>query len=213
MGMEGMHCGVTERVLAAPLVLRAMRAYLRHAPVSFGKTALGSRVLNRRLKLRPIATTACTRSGIILSVVTSDVIQRYLYLFGVWEPRLTSWIRRRFAAGDAFVDVGANIGYYSTLASQLVGPSGRVVAIEASPSSYQSLRMNVERNGCSNVRTVNVAASHVAGRMTLYLERSTNLGRTSVVAPSTVEVSFETDALPLSCYSPVRSCREPASSR
>jgi hypothetical protein len=35
--------------------------------------------------------------------------------------------------------------------------------------------------------------------MTLYLERSTNLGSTSVVAPSTVEVSFETDALPLSC--------------
>ncbi len=39
------------------------------------------------------------------------------------------------AAGDAFVDVGANIGVFSVLASRLVGDAGRVVAIEASPSS------------------------------------------------------------------------------
>lgn len=177
-------------------VLRALRAYVRHAPGSLGKPLLAT-LLNEQLKLHPLTATARTRSGTVFPVMTSDVIQRFLWLFGVWEPHLTAFISRRLAPGDTFIDVGANIGYFTVLASRLAGPTGRVVAVEASPAFHQALTANVRANRCGNVRAVNTAVSDAPGRLTFYLERSTNLGGTTAVQPRTVESSFEAGALPL----------------
>jgi FkbM family methyltransferase len=87
--------------------------------------------------------------------------------------------------------------YYSVLAAHLVGPAGRVAAVEPSPDFHQMLTANARANGCDNVRAVNAAASDVPGRLVFYLERSTNLGGTTAVRPHTVESSFEADAAPL----------------
>ncbi|WP_200811875.1 FkbM family methyltransferase [Streptomyces sp. 3213.3] len=96
------------------------------------------------------------------------------------------------------VDAGAHTGYFTLLASRLVGPSGHVVAIEPSPAFHQALTANITANGCRNVRTINAAVSDTAGRLTFYLERATNLGgTTTAVRPRTVESSFEADAAPL----------------
>lgn len=179
-----------------PLMLKALRAYVRHTPGCLGKPWLAGH-LSEYLKHHPYATTARTRAGTVFPVATSDVIQRYLWLFGTWEPHLTAWMRSRITPGDLVIDAGAHTGYFTLLASQIVGPTGRVVAIEASPAFHQALTANIEANECANVRTVNAAVSDAAGRMTFYLERSTNLGGTTSVRPRTVVSSFEADAAPL----------------
>src|SRR5687767_4014640 len=43
---------------------------------------------------------------------------------GLWEPAETALIRSQLKPGDTFIDVGANFGYYTVLASKLVGPTG-----------------------------------------------------------------------------------------
>lgn len=177
-------------------VLQALRAYVRHLPGWLGTGALAAR-LSDHLKHHPVHATARTRDGMVFPVVTSDVIQRYLWLHGVWEPHLTAWVRSRLTPGDLVVDVGAHTGYYTLLASRLVGPAGRVVAIEPSPAFHQALTGNLEANGCGNVRTINAAVSDRPERLTFYLERATNLGGTTAVRPRTVEASFEADAAPL----------------
>ncbi|MFJ1656719.1 hypothetical protein ACIOC2_36280 [Streptomyces sp. NPDC088337] len=48
-----------------------------------------------------------------------------MYLFGFWEPNLTALLTARLARGVIFVDVGANIGYFTMLASRVVIPAGR----------------------------------------------------------------------------------------
>ncbi len=111
---------------------------------------------------------------------TKDLIQRYLFLFGEWEPNLTRWIGDRLRPGDVFIDVGANIGYYSLLASSLVGDSGAVVAIEASPATYQGLVGNIGRNGVGNVRALNVAASDVYSLVRMYRAPANNIGSSSL---------------------------------
>jgi FkbM family methyltransferase len=180
-----------------PPLLHALRAYVRHAPGLPGKPWLAGQ-LSDHLKQHPLTATARTRDGAVYPVVTGDVIQRYLWLFGVWEPNLTAWMRSRLAPGDLVVDAGAHTGYFTVLASRLVGPSGRVVAIEPSPDFHQALTANVAANGCSNnVRTVNAAVSDAPGRVTFYLERDTNLGGTTAVRPRTVEATFEAAAAPL----------------
>ncbi|MEV6739043.1 FkbM family methyltransferase [Streptomyces sp. NPDC051104] len=126
---------------------------------------------------------------------THDLIQRYLYLFGVWEPHLTHWMQGRLRPGDTFVDVGANIGYFSVLASHQVGPRGQVVSIEASPRFHEVLKGNLKANNCDNVRSANTAVSDGAERLAFYVADPTNLGATTAVRPgTTTELAFEMTA-------------------
>jgi FkbM family methyltransferase len=53
--------------------------------------------------------------------------------------------------GDHVIDCGANVGLFSSLLSRLVGPSGRVLAIEASPQTYYCLVRNLNALGLRNV--------------------------------------------------------------
>ncbi len=57
----------------------------------------------------------------------------------------------RLSSGDFVVDVGANIGANSLLSAALVGPTGRVIAIEAHPTLFRYLQSNVTLNGFSNM--------------------------------------------------------------
>ncbi|MET8768265.1 MULTISPECIES: FkbM family methyltransferase [unclassified Streptomyces] len=101
----------------------------------------------------------------------------------------------RRAAGGALV--GAHTRYFTVLASRLVEPAGRVIAIEPSPAFHRTLGANLAANGCGNVRTINAAVSDATGRMTFYLKRSTNLGGSTAVLPRTVEASIDADWAPL----------------
>jgi FkbM family methyltransferase len=123
--------------------------------------------------------TAC---GSKIAGNTTDVLQRYICYFGVWEPTLTHWIGTRLRPGDVFIDVGANIGYFSLLASKRVGQTGRVVAIEASPEIFKDLKRNLVLNNCTNVRAVNLAVSDHEQSVELFEGPEENLGNTTTVS-------------------------------
>ncbi|MFI5704064.1 FkbM family methyltransferase [Streptomyces xanthochromogenes] len=175
------------------------RKYVRDAPGSVGKAAMADRFLNPYLRDHPRRRVVEARSGARFAVDTQDLIQRYLYLFGVWEPHMTHWLRERLRPGDVFVDVGANIGAFSMLASRLVGETGRVIAIEASPEFHRRVLQHVELNGCSNVRAVNIAVADSRKTLTFVLASSKNMGANSIVPfGGPAESTFEMAALPLS---------------
>jgi FkbM family methyltransferase len=89
-----------------------------------------------------------TRWGAKLVVDTRDaLLSPWLLLDGLWESHVTGWMQQTLRPGDAFVDVGANIGYFTLLAAQTVGATGRVVAVEAHPGLAELLRRNVVING------------------------------------------------------------------
>jgi FkbM family methyltransferase len=174
------------------------RRYVRSAPGSLGKGALASRFLNPRLRDQPRRRVTETATGARFAVDTQDLIQRYLYLFGVWEPRMTQWLSRRLGPGDTFVDVGANIGYFSVLASQLVGPTGKVVAIEASSAFQQRVAQNARLNDCTNIRQVHTAVSDKHQTLTFILASSANMGANSIVPyDGPAESTFDIEAFPL----------------
>ena len=140
------------------MVIPPFRAFFRYAPFLAGKRRLWNLVGEHLYRSDPYVT-ARTVFGSKLYLDASDPIGRYIYYFGVWEPNLTSWINLRLRPGDTFIDVGANVGYFSLLASKLVGDSGRVVAIEALPQIFRVLARNLKINEfAQNVRGVNMAA-------------------------------------------------------
>lgn len=174
------------------------RRYVRDAPGVFGKELLAARCLNPYLRDHARRRVVETRFGARFAVDTQDLIQRYLYLFGVWEPHMTSWIQRRLKPGDGFVDVGANVGVFSVLASRLVGDGGRVVAIEASPAFHRRLLQQAGLNGCRNIRAVNAAVSDSRRTLTFVLASSHNMGANSIVPyEGPAESTFDIDAFPL----------------
>ena len=72
----------------------------------------------------------CTVGGVELFCDAADAAVTPGLRSGVYEPHLSAVFERYCTAGMTVVDVGANLGYYSLLASQSVGPSGNVIALE-----------------------------------------------------------------------------------
>lgn len=166
---------------AAGLAASAARAYVRHAPCSVGKEFVVREYLNAWLRDHPRQVVARSTFGARFHLDSRDLIQRYIYTFGIWEPPLTKWLQRTLRPGDTFVDVGANVGYYSLLASGLVGESGTVVAIEAFPDFQDALAANIALNPASNVRVVNEAVSDRVETLHFTLASSANMGANSIV--------------------------------
>ncbi|MBK8321736.1 MAG: FkbM family methyltransferase [Betaproteobacteria bacterium] len=88
---------------------------------------------------------------------------------GIWEPYETQVLLSHLREGSVFLDLGANIGYYTVLASKRCGPGGRVHAFEPEPVNFSLLERNVALNGCENVNLVHAAASDADGHTELYL--------------------------------------------
>ncbi|MDO8504302.1 MAG: FkbM family methyltransferase [Candidatus Liptonbacteria bacterium] len=92
-----------------------------------------------------------------------------LSVFGIYEEYETSLFVREIKPGGVVVDAGANIGYYTVIASRLTGENGRVYAFEPDPVNFGILKKNVEQNGCKNVILENKALSDKNGTINLYV--------------------------------------------
>jgi FkbM family methyltransferase len=154
--------------MSAKLLRPTVRAWIRHAPVRVGKAWLWQVVAEPYFAWSPHRFVARTRFGARMGGDTAEYLQQLVYYFGVWEPNLTAWLSRRLRSEDVFVDVGANVGYFTLLASRLVGRSGGVVAVEPSPRAFAALEANLARNRAVNVRAVPVAVSARRDRLALY---------------------------------------------
>lgn len=75
------------------------------------------------------------------------------------EPAVEKAICKHLGGGSVFIDAGSNIGYYSILASKIVGDNGAVDACEMLPSTIAVLRKNLSRNNCNNVSLIEGALS------------------------------------------------------
>ncbi len=182
---------------AGAALIPAARAFVRFTPPSTTKDHLWHRVIDPYLAWRNHRFVAQTIAG-SFGGNTKDILQQYLYYFGIWEPAVTRFVRRRLKSGDGFVDVGANVGYFSLLAAQRVGYRGRVTAVEASPEVFTELQRNLRRNTVG-IRAVPLAASDKAGTIRIYHGSEGNCGSsTTVEGLSGYRESTEVAAAPLS---------------
>lgn len=96
--------------------------------------------------------------GLRLTVDLRDEgVGRPIFLNEQYEPAETLFLTQELRQGGVFVDIGANIGYFTTLASRLVGPGGRVIAFEPDPDHCELLRRNLQLNAACNVIVRNEA--------------------------------------------------------
>jgi FkbM family methyltransferase len=196
----------------AKMLCAITRMYLRYFPLGFGKLLLWNQIVRPYLLWRDIPLTAVAAFGARFEGSLLDVIHSYLYFFGVWEPGITRIYRQHLRPGDICIDIGANVGAHALLAAHLVGPNGRVHAIEASPTIHKRLVQNLTMNGYRNVQTYNSAVTDKPGSVTVYLHDSRNLGGTTIVRSETerqrvTTEEAEVDGYPLADIVPIQEIR------
>ncbi|MFH1309186.1 MAG: FkbM family methyltransferase [Candidatus Omnitrophota bacterium] len=109
-----------------------------------------------------------------------EEIQRKIYL-ARYEPVQSRWVRDILKPGGAFLDVGANVGYYTTLAASLVGNKGRVVAFEPSPYAHNRLLSVLKQNHITQVNAFQCAVGDKKERRELYLPNHIYLHSPSLI--------------------------------
>jgi FkbM family methyltransferase len=127
----------------------------------------------------------------------------HLLNLGRWESNYTEVFKTFLFPGATVLDVGANLGWYSLIAAPIVGPSGKVFAVEPNPHLANLVYMSLRTNGFASRSVVlNIAASDKIGILDLIVDPEmpgsaiTRVGEYQVkpgVAPSKLKVS----ALPL----------------
>ena len=105
--------------------------------------------------------------GSLVSVPAADRSMALALVSGNYERLVVASVQALVEPGSAFLDVGANIGLYSTLASRLAGQSGSVVSVEPVAETREWLNRNLTQNGCSNVDVFGVAAGESDGVLRL----------------------------------------------
>lgn len=107
-------------------------------------------VINPILDRTALRAWARIHTGRRLRVDMSNTVGRSIYLRKRYEPDIEAVLRDHLGAGDVFFDAGANVGYFSLVAADIVGLAGHVVSIEPNIQLYRLLTASVGRNGLAD---------------------------------------------------------------
>ena len=188
--------GLAKRIVLGPVAPLARRWALSGAPNAFKAAVV------RRLVVPPVGASGKdyvreVKPGFHYAGNTKDLLGLMVNLFGVWEPNLSVFLQRRLTAGDTFIDVGANSGWFTAMGARLVGPTGTVVAIEASSVIAQRLQTNIDRNAFENTRVLIAAVIAGPGLVDIVLGPDENTGLTHISTDHTpAGAQVRGDALP-----------------
>lgn len=98
-----------------------------------------------------------------------------------YEPHVVARLQQLLRPGMVFVDVGANIGFFTQLAASIVGPSGRVLAIEPLDKNVQLILRSLARNRFTQVEVQACAVSDRDGIASMITHDATSNGQATVV--------------------------------
>ncbi|MFL6313362.1 MAG: FkbM family methyltransferase [Terriglobales bacterium] len=91
-----------------------------------------------------------------------------------WEPHNMRLLRRVLREGSHVVDIGAHVGHFTIYMAHLVGPTGRVLAVEPAPDNFSALQANLERNGIQAfAKAIQVALCDMEGTAALFHDGDT----------------------------------------
>lgn len=90
---------------------------------------------------------------------------------GTYEVPIQNIFAQHLHEGDVFYDIGANVGFFSVIAAQLVGKTGKVYAFEPGEGNANSVRHNARLNNFNQIEVIEKAVSHTSGEGQLLLAK------------------------------------------
>ncbi|HEX7360790.1 MAG TPA: FkbM family methyltransferase [Bryobacteraceae bacterium] len=136
------------------------------------------------------------RTGNFASLVSLDgfalyaspedaAVGRHIIATGTYEPNVSEVFRRTVKPGMHVLDVGANIGFYTMLGASLVGPKGKVWAVEPNPDNVRMILASRAKNRFEHVAVIQGAAGETWETMCIFPDASNaTVTRVSAAEPS-----------------------------
>ncbi len=109
-------------------------------------------------------------------------VELSLFETGTYEKGTIQLLHKFLKPGSAFLDIGANIGLMSSIASKIVGAEGKVLSVEANPKTIEILQHNLALNHAENVSIFPFALGSEKGNATLYENWNVNRGGASLLS-------------------------------
>lgn len=106
-------------------------------------------------------------------------------MLGRYEKETTDLFKKIVRPGMTAVDIGAHIGYFTVLFSNLVGPKGRVIAFDADKENFSLLEENISWERYQNVTLINKAVSDTNGTIEFY-HFSSKTGSHSIIKQTAI---------------------------
>lgn len=102
------------------------------------------------------------------------------YLVGNWDREELSYLQESIKSGGAFVDIGANQGFYSLMIAAQ-NPKAQIIAFEPDPYSISKFEENIQLNKIGNIDLIKKGVSASHNSLDLMVNTSGNRGGNSVL--------------------------------
>ena len=132
-----------------------------------------------------------------IKVILGDGVGEAIRRDGCYEPETARVTVSQLRRGSIFFDLGAHVGQYTLLASNLCRS---VHSFEAVPDTFALLRENILSNGLANVRAENLAVSDECGNVTIYEGPPDNLAMSSLAPTEGGQRAFTVRAISIDRY-------------
>jgi FkbM family methyltransferase len=138
--------------------------------------------LRNWIQLNPKAELVATIiQNIKMKLSVNDWVQQNIFLNGYYEKNETDYWLRRTQNSTTVIDIGANVGYYSLLASKNIKPqTGVVYAFEPISKTFKRLTENIHLNKINNIQYFNQAISDENSFIQIHVGNDENWGMSSI---------------------------------
>ncbi len=105
------------------------------------------------------------------------------------------FVKKTLKAGDTFVDLGANMGFYSLISAKIVGKAGKILSVEPDHDNFSFLSKNIELNNFTQIIACQCGISDCNEMITFYKDTSNNEMGSFIPQKGTIEVKLECSSL------------------
>ena len=93
-----------------------------------------------------------------INIILPESVSINIWRNGYAESDVSFYLLKYLNKDETFIDIGAHFGFYSLLASDIVGPEGRVLSFEPTTSTFNQLLKNITNSNNDNIKIYNLAA-------------------------------------------------------
>jgi FkbM family methyltransferase len=160
---------------------KLLNAYTQHS----GFPKKGLRFFLKGMRLLGIADKVYLKkikNNLQMYLMPEDHVQQHLFWYEYYEKPVEAGLKKFLKADSIFIDIGANVGYFSLYASRLA-PQGKVIAFEPVSHLFEALQKNIEVNNITNIKAVQVAIGAANEERDIYIAATDNAGMSSFGKP------------------------------
>ena len=136
---------------------------------------------------------------IYVYVRDNDGPSEYILKNKIYERVVTHYFNNYLKKGYIVFDIGANIGWFSLIASRRIGDKGKVFSFEPEPLNYEVLIKNIDLNGLKNIIPIRKAVSNFIGEVDLNIS-SINKGAHTLLPTNDKYRSFKVETITIDSF-------------